>query len=313
MIQRAVWPWWVLALVYYVATCLMHLQFSLWLVRQRDTMLGNLAYADLMPYLVMAAGAGLVWWVARSVRSSPRPGLTAGFWMLWLAAVVLIDRTLTFSINEYAHYPQYALLAWLLARAMDPQRSRWWVGRVLFWTTLMGMGDEVLQYLWITTSYSDYLDFNDFVVNLVAACAGMLLYYGPAAAPSQHAKYKKPVLECGVAGVAVALLWLGLHTGHLAQTPASKIAPGGMVRLEDGSRRLYLQRAPAFYGSWQNGNRHGRYFVLPPLPGLVALALLGLAFTAYGSWRVRSPATARVPPDPASGGRPVAGARHPPC
>ena len=313
MMQRSVWPWWLVMLVYYVTVCLMHLQFSLWLVRQRETVLGKLAYADFMPVVVGAAGLGLVWAVTRSLRKSPRPGLTACFWVLWLVAVVLIDRNLTFSINEYAHYPQYALLAWLLARAMDPQRSRWYVGRVLFWSTLLGVGDEVLQYLWITTSYSDYLDFNDFLVNLVAACAGMLLYYGPAAVAPLAAKLRKPILEVVITGTLVVALGLALHTGHLASTPAGKIPPGGIVKLEDGSRRLYLQRGPVFYGSWQDGNRHGRYFVMPPLPGLLALTLLGLAFTAYGTWRVRWPTAARVPPDPASGGPPLAGERNPRC
>ena len=312
MKHRSVWPWWALALAYYVTACLMHLQFSLWLVRQRQTVLGTLAYSDLMPAIVIAAGLALVWILARSLRSSTRPALTMGFWLLWLVAVMLIDRTLTFSINEYAHYPQFALLAWLLARAMDPQRIRWRVGRVLFWSTLMGMGDEVLQYLWITTSYSDYLDFNDFLVNLVAACAGLLLYYGPARVPQPLVIDKKPLLECWTAGVVAALLVLALHTGHLAQTPDRKIAPGGVVKLQDGSRRLYLQRGPAFYGSWQNGNRHGRYFVMPPLPGLLALTVLGLLFSAYGAYRVRSPDVVPAHADRSSGGPPVAGARHPP-
>lgn len=279
--KSAVWPWWLLALTYYVVNCLMHLQFSLWLVRQRGTLLGNMAYADLMPGLVVVAATGLVWWIVKRLRHSPRPGLTGIFWLLWLAAVALIDRYLTFSINEYAHYPQYALLAWLLARAMDPQRVRWCVGRVLFWGTLMGMGDELLQYLWITTSYSDYLDFNDFIVNLVAVSAGLLLYYGPAAKPAPSAAYRKPVVELLVAGAIILVALAGLQTGRLAQSPTEKIPPGGIAQLTDGSQRLYLQRGPAFYSSWQGGPRHGRYFVMPPLPALLIMLMAGLAFGSY--------------------------------
>ena len=51
--------WWAVTLAYYVTCCLMHLQFSLWLVRQRDTLLGRMAYADAMPALVIG-GAGRV-------------------------------------------------------------------------------------------------------------------------------------------------------------------------------------------------------------------------------------------------------------
>lgn len=282
----AVWPWWLLALTYYVVNCLTHLQFSLWLVRQRGTLFGHMAYADLMPGLMVVAATGLAWWIVKGLRHSPRRWITSAFWLLWLLAVALIDRFLTFSINEYAHYPQYALLAWLLARAMDPQRVRWCVGRVLFWGTLMGMGDELLQYLWITTSYSDYLDFNDFIVNLVAVSAGLLLYYGPAAKPAPSAAYRKPVVELLVAGAIILAVLAGLQTGRLAQSPTEKIPPGGIAQLADGSQRLYLQRSPTFYSSWQGGPRHGRYFVMPPLPALLIMLMAGLAFGSYR--RVRS-------------------------
>lgn len=285
-LKQSVWPWWSLVLTYYVVNCLMHLQFSLWLVSQRDTLLGKRAYAELVPGLAIAGGIGLILWLIVRLRRSPHPGLTSAFWLLWLGSVFLIDRYLTFSVNEYAHYPQYALLAWLLARAMDPQRVRWYVGRVLFWGTLMGIGDELLQYLWITTSYSDYLDFNDFIVNLVAVGAGVLLYYGPAAKPVQSGVYRKPVVELLVTGAIALGVLVGLQTGRMVQSPTEKIPPGGIVQLTDGSRRLYLQRGPDFYGSWQAGPRHGRYYVMPPLPALLILVLAGLAFSSYRKVRL---------------------------
>ena len=144
--------------------------------------------------------------------------------------MALIDHYLTYAISEYAHYPEYALLAWLVARSMDPQRSFWYVGRVLFWTTLLGMGDELLQYTWITTSYSEYLDFNDFVTNLVAAAAGVLLYYGTAAQSLEHDRRPKPVVESGAAMASALVVAVALLSGHIVQTPATKVPPGGIVR-----------------------------------------------------------------------------------
>lgn len=282
-----VWLWWLLALTYYVVCCLMHLRFSIWLVRQRDTLFGSMAYADLVPGLAIASAVGLAWWTIKSLRHSPRPGLTSAFWLLWLGSVALIDRYLTYSINEYAHYPQYALLALLLARAMDPDRSRWYLGRVLFWTTLMGIGDELLQYLWITTSYSEYLDFNDFLTNLVAAAAGMLLYYGPATA-RRSAAYRKPVVELLATSAILLAVLVGFQTGYLANSPAEKIPPGGIVQLADGSRRLYLQRGPDFYGSWPVGPRHGRYHVMQPISTLLIMVFVWLAFASYGKFRASS-------------------------
>ena len=268
---------------YYASCCLMHLQFSLWLVRPRDTIVGRMAYADLMPALALAGAGSLALWLALRLPRSARSGLTAGFWLLWLTAVVLIDRYLTSSMNEYAHYPQYALLAWLVARAMDPQRTLWYVGRVLFWTTLLGMADELLQYLWITTSYSDYLDFNDMVTNLVAAAAGTLLYYGTAALSHQPDQRRKPVLESAVAIAVTLLVVTSLLTGRAVQTPAAKIPPGGIVQGVDGRPQLYLQRSPDFYGSWQSSQRHGSYHVLAPVPGLLLVLLVGMLFASFGT------------------------------
>ena len=288
-LKSSVWPWWLLAITYWVVCCLMHLRFSIWLVRQRATQSGHMAYSDLMPALVIAGGIGLALWIVLSLRRSPRPWLTGAYWLLWLLAFGLIDHYLTFSINEHAHYPQYGLLALLLARAMDPQRKRWVVGRVLFWTTLMGMGDELSQYLWITTSYSEYLDFNDFLTNLIAAAAGMLLYYGPAATPPDLGERRPPVVELVVTGALVVLVLLGLQSGRLVPSSTERIAPGGIMQLADGSHRLYLQRGPDLYGVWTNGPRNGRYYVMSPMPTLMLMLLAGFTFASYASLRYTMP------------------------
>jgi hypothetical protein len=116
------WRWALATLLYHVTVCLAHLQFSLWLVRGRDTFLGRMAFSDLVPAVAVATSLALLGWIAWQLRRSARPGLTAGMWLLCLASAVMIDQWLTFSTNEYAHYPQYALLACLLARTIDPHR-----------------------------------------------------------------------------------------------------------------------------------------------------------------------------------------------
>lgn len=277
--------WWLLTLSYYVTVCLAHLQFSLWLVRRRDGFFGRIAFADLVPGVAVVLGLLLVGWIALQLRHGARAWRTGGLWLLWLVLAALVDGFLTYSINETVHYPQYAILAWLLARAMDPGKTRWLVGRVLFWSTLMGIGDELLQYLWITTTYSDYLDFNDFLTNLLASAAGMLLYYGSAALPALPVKRPKPVISWLAAGLISAGLTIGLQSGRIVQTPTEKIPPGGIVATTDGRHVLYLQRGPEFYGSTQNGPRHGQYHVLSPLPALLIMLGIGLVFAGYGRFR----------------------------
>lgn len=302
--RTAAWVWWFLALVYYVTICLAHLQFSLWLVRARETFLGPMAFSDLVPGVSITAGVALAGWVAAQLRKSGRPRHTCVLWLVWLFCAFLIDRYLTFSTNEYAHYPQYAMLAWLVARAMDPDKTRWVVGRVLFWTTLMGMGDELLQYLWTTTSYSDYLDFNDFLTNLVAASAGMLLYYGSASIPAVSTLRPKPTVTWLVAGFLTLLLATVFQTGRIVLTPTEKIQPGGIALGSDGLHRMYLQRGPNFYGGYQVGPRHGPYYVLPPALALLIMTGVGLVFSTYG--RVHSRQYTKTPATDLVAGFPVA-------
>jgi len=154
--MTARWRWGALAVSVWAIASLMHLRFSLWLVVPHETPFGSVTLADLVPAVAAIGGVVLLATIALQLRRAPRPGLAAGYWIAWVAAVLAVDRTLTFSPNEWAHYPQYALVAWLLARAVDPSRDRRCVGRLLFWATLLGAGDELLQYLWIAASYGQY-------------------------------------------------------------------------------------------------------------------------------------------------------------
>ena len=275
--------WWLVAAAYFAASCLMHLQFSLWLVRPRATPWGQHALSALVPAAAALGGLLLGAFVIRQVRRSPQPRLLAAAWLLWAAAVFAIDRTLTYSANEYFHYPQYALLAWLLARTLDPGRSRWIPGRVLFWTTLLGAVDELLQYLWITASYSNYFDFNDVLTNLVAAVAGVLVYYGAAARPAPPARDRRwPRLEAGVAVAVVLLVAAGFASDRLRLAPREAVAPGGVAWSSNERWTLYLQRSADQYGSWQSGPRRGVHYVLRPAEGLLALAVASALLVGFG-------------------------------
>lgn len=253
----------VLVTAYFLATALGHLEVSLWLVERRHSdWLGDYQLVDFLPWVGAALVASfLVWQVWRAVRGDEFVA-TLSAWALWLVAAAFVDRTLIYSLPEYLHYPQYALLAWLIARFADPDRSRWPFGPILLATTLLGIADEVLQYTWITTSYSNYLDFNDFLLNLLGGFGGLMAYYGFRRAPERtviHRQTRRGVI--GFAGLGVALL-LYTSIAHVL-TPA-------------GQPLIGLERETS-YGLWISGPHAGRYFVLPPIPGTVLLTLAGAA------------------------------------
>ncbi len=269
--------WVGLALGWAVVSIVGHLPFSIWLVSQRAGASGTWAFKDAVPYVTVMAAVALCIWVWRQSRTaSPARLLVVGrSWLVWLACCVMVDGWLTFTVNEYAHYPQFALLAWLWARALDADRTRWPVVTVVLITTLLGAVDETLQYLWTTRSYSHYLDFNDWLVNGLAAWAGVMLFYGfHEPVPSASVRWR---LAWAAAAVVLALGTALAACGcvRLSPGPGVQVGPGGLDQ-----KVLYLQRAEGWYGHWHPGPRHGRYWVIHPLP---ALALLGL-----GLWGVAS-------------------------
>lgn len=282
--MTARWRWGALAVSVWAIASLMHLRFSLWLVVTHETPFGSVTLADLVPVVTAIGGVVLLATISLQLRRAPRPGLAAGYWIAWVAAVLAVDRTLTFSPNEWAHYPQYALVAWLLARAVDPSRDRRCVGRLLFRVTLLGAGDELLQYLWIAASYGQYFDFNDCLANLVGASGGLLLYYGAAPSRSPEAVPSPPRLEAAALATIALVVAVSMRAGLVVLSPAPQVTvpPGGMVRQADGAWRVYLQRGPNFYGSWQASQRHSRYYVLPPVTGIALIFAAGVLFAGLG-------------------------------
>lgn len=267
--------WWLAVAVYFIATSLGHLRFTFWLIRERQGPWGHFAFKDALPLLGGLAIAGLLLWIFVSLFRLQHPARWLMVWLLWLACVIAADHTLTYSLPEYVHYPQYALLAWLIGKALDPLRIRKIPGRILFWTTLLGMLDETMQYVWITVSYSNYLDFNDFFVNLLAGMLGVMLFYSTGKPPHPaNTHVRERARTEWFTGMLLAIcLTLGLLGGRLVVTPEMPVPKGGLMRdATGGTLRFYLQRTvPPSFSTWNKGPYRGRYWILGPLDGLLLL------------------------------------------
>ena len=257
----------------------LHLELSLWLVTPVDAgswagwrpaqALGPLAWVlggGLLLYLVLMA-----WYRADRTR-------TLLFWGLWLGCVVLADRWILFSSTERIHYFQYAVLAWLTAWVVDPQRERWPFGAILLFCTLVGMADEIYQYTHETLDYSDYLDFNDFLLNLLGAAAGLLLYYGFRAAPcSARASHRLGMLGFPLLGGMMLLLLF------LVATPTANRSQAGQDRF--ATTFPVIERRPDSYGHWREGPLNGRYLILDPWIGTLLMTGLGMVFARFPAGR----------------------------
>lgn len=276
------------AALWAIATLLGHLPFSLWLVAPRAPawgLDGPWAWRDALPAVAVLGGLGLALGLVRLARAQPDPARRlawVGQVLAWLAAFWAVDRWLTFSLAEWIHLPQYALLAVLLARAWDPDRQAWPRARLMLLATGVGAFDELLQYLWTTASYSHYLDFNDILVNALAAWLGLLLHYGAATPPPARRARPRGVAPTTALLAGLALLAsLALATGRLQAHPApGNAAPGGLWVQPAGSTVFVLARAPGFHGHWRPSARQDRHWVLPPGLGLGLTAVV----LALGAW-----------------------------
>lgn len=284
-IRGLVTPRLILALftmAYWLATCLLHLRVSNIIVSPVSTPFGTFTPSDYSSALGCSALIAVAVFLALQAKAGQSRPRTLLYWLLWLTAVYIANKTLVFSPNEYIHYPQYAILTILMVFCLDPERGISPFVRILFWATLMGILDELNQYFFICPGYGEYLDFNDFYLNELGAVAGLLLVYGFRRPPENT---RRPSLlhrgiELKIIAACVCLLLILHLSGRLHITPPTQIPPGGIAQA-DGKTAIYLERKPGIMGSWNRAG-HGRtYYVLSPVSGLVLLLVTGAIFSSY--------------------------------
>ena len=277
---RLFWP--VTTLLYWLASSLLHLEISKIIVSPLSTPLGVFtpaAYSRHFAWGLLILGTLLI--LLSAVRGKARLR-TIVYWIVWGAAVYGANRLLVFSPNEYVHYPQYALLAVFLVAWRDPTLEKWPIGNLIFWGTVLGIADELIQYLFVCPSYGDYLDFNDFLLNELGIVAGLLLVYGfreqRATIKPLLPIYKTRAFKTII--ISFAIVSLLILTDRLKITPPEKIPPGGFFAV-NGRTTFYLERIPGITGAWNHLGDGSAYYVLSPAAGLILLFALGFLFASF--------------------------------
>jgi hypothetical protein len=243
---------------------------------------------------ILFIGIGLVAVVSllQSLRETRRK-LTVVYWLLWFVTMLLARKYLLFHPNEYIHYPQYGILAILLALCIDQKQTQVPWGRILFWTTLMGVLDEINQYFYLCPTHGDYLDVNDMFFNLQGAQAGLLFYYGFRKLPKwgviassliEHIRSFICSREFKIAGVFLIGILLLIGTGTVQSTTDREIPPGGIAYVNDRIT-IFLERKPRMMGFCIKRPREGQYYVLRPSEGVALLVITGWLFYSFKLWR----------------------------
>ena len=242
--------------------------------------------------------AGLLW------RSRAAAGAVLGTWALWggLVAVTGVCQWLLATIAiEAIHYPQYALVAGLLAWALDPTRRRRRVLEVVLICAGLSLADEALQYLHLMQR-ARYFDFNDLVFNQLGVLAGLLWYYGFPGPPRPAVAEPRLLFALLVATAAGAVVCAGLGAaGWLVLTPTEPITQDGVWRLRGGPR-IVLQWSAGTYDKMQASRSGGRYFVMGP-----RLWLAFMVATSLAAWALQRRLGAGLGVGGAGRAAPVAG------
>ncbi|MGQ0732812.1 MAG: hypothetical protein ACT4QD_04050 [Acidobacteriota bacterium] len=164
--RRVRFTWLVCALGLFVAWIVLHLPIT-------DAMTGLLnrlgfaAYDRLLSSLAVVMGAAAMATILWREKWSATPVVrTAVFLLLFVA---LAQMLLIISPVEYVHYPQYALVAYLLGRSGVPLEVAWLAA------TGLGALDEGFQWGLLRRGRPEYFDWNDVVLNAIGAAWGVVL------------------------------------------------------------------------------------------------------------------------------------------
>jgi hypothetical protein len=204
-------PWWVAALVAF--NLFLHLPIS----DVFDGLARRFGFTEYdtvtrVVFLVAGLAAGSWLWRPSTNRAVIRRAVAS-----LVALIAVAQSLLVVNGIEAIHYPQFALMSWLLARTGLRLEHAWMTA------TALGAIDEIWQWQTLPRAVPGYLDWNDIVLNAIGAALGVLIVVRLGRAP-----VSEPVLPKVRVGAAVTAASLAaLRAGPLVERPFYRLTPGG--------------------------------------------------------------------------------------
>lgn len=116
--------------------------------------------------LIFSFAAGYYLW--RKIRKQKEYLILFRWFLATILAMILALYTMMVTNMEAIHYLQYSILAVLIFPLVQRYED------AFISATILGMVDEIYQYL-VLNPYFKYLDFNDMILNMLGAGAGLLV------------------------------------------------------------------------------------------------------------------------------------------
>lgn len=238
-----------------------------------------------------ALAIGVVLFLVWCTRTQKRFALAAIFLLVvTLALIYVSDLVLLVNNVEKIHYPQYALLAFLLKLTIEDDKL------VFYATVFAGYIDEFQQYL-TNPAHTSYLDFNDIVFNILGAGLGAILAIAifrrkPISSDRYESRFKlvfygllaATLLSWSIAFVSGRII---IHDVPPADRQVFSVVEG---------RLNYVISFVTHPEYWETADNGKSFHVLSPLEGILAILMLVALYRWSLSWLARVRAVGHFKP-----------------
>ena len=250
------------AIVVYFCIVTFHDEITQVAIKMRQTF-GRDQYNEFLAYFFLILLLVLAAWFAWNIYKSERKLLNIILAVTITGIMIFSFRFLMVYNIEAIHFVEYAIVAIILLPVL---RS---YGETVFWVTFLGVIDELFQYFFLVPEF-EYFDFNDNVLNLLGAGAGVILVHslgGNVVVLKKISWYKSPAVITGL--TILVLFFVLLLTGKMTINPTG---------IEDGGNWFSLNRETIPDSSWTEAYPGRRFHILRPFEGLALIYLLFLSF-----------------------------------
>ena len=233
-----------------------------------------------IPISLFFAGLLFFYFFYKAVKGERRL-ITFLYWLLYSEIVFYYFKVFSLHPIEIVHFLQYGTITIFLGLCFDPQRNKFQFGKIIFWGSIIGITDEILQY-YLINWVQGYMDFNDWWVNVLGSIGGALLLYG--------FKNENVILEAlpkfyrtfrfYFSTILVLLIAILFALGYLGITPDHSLYPLTQAKI-NGKTITYLERISTYFDTLQKHFVHGYFYNLGPLSGMFLIISSIFIFSTF--------------------------------
>jgi len=253
-----------IALAYYLLVVLPHEQVGIFIAETfkiNERAKYNLIFLSLGLILLLLLAIPII----RGIRTHGNSRKVIFYLSATIIFTILSFKFLLVLNSEVIHFPQYAVMAFLLFPLCKNYKE------VLFWIIILGAVDEAYQYFYLAPERTDYFDFNDVIIDTLGGAFGLILLRSQNILTLTKTRHwlRSPITwTCIGLSSILLLLWL---TGILYIYPPEKGIEASF---------LLVKKIPE--GFWSIIPPKITFHIVQPLEGIILILLLWIFYIPLG-------------------------------